>query len=75
MTTPKTDSEISRETIGKHEKILTFHAHPNGSHTMSVFIDGYLDQYISLTDEAIDAIVSMRDAMKGRIKAIDERTV
>lgn len=62
-----TEHTISTETIRKHKKELSFHASPYPNerpHTMAIYIDGFLDQYVSLSDDAIDSIIEKREAMR-----------
>ena len=66
-TTEKPKCEISREMVGEngdHEKALHFHAAFGRPHTLSIFIDGYLDQYVSLSDDALDAMIQKRDELR-----------
>lgn len=55
---------ISREQFKKHEKVLRFHAGFNGPHTLTIFIDEHLVQYISIDDAALDAMIQKREEMR-----------
>jgi hypothetical protein len=75
-TTEKQNCEISCEMVGEkgdHEKVLHFHAAHDRPHTLSIFFNGMLDQYVSIDDAALDAMIQKRDEMRAHIKEIDNR--
>ena len=68
-------NQISSDMVGGHRSDLSFYAHPDGDHILTICMDNYLNMQIDLSDEAIDAIVQMRGAMRARVAEIDSRAV